>query len=78
MIVCVWSQDNGFIPGEQRMTSVDEGSAGGKRGTSDHGFPSLVNRVSSQTAPNQAENGTDERKLDRMGTKQRRDSCRET
>lgn len=60
------------------MTSVDEGWAGGKRGTSDHGLPSLVNRVSDQTAPTQLENGDDERILDRMGAQQRTDSCRET
>ncbi len=70
------SQDNGFSPGEQGewMTSVDQGLAGGKRGTADHGLPSLVNGVSNQTAPSQPEDGDDERILDRMGTKQKKDS----
>lgn len=39
------------------MTSVDEGLAGGRRGTADHGLPSLVNGVSDQTAPSQLEYG---------------------
>lgn len=74
------SRDNGLSPGErgERMTSVVEGWAGGKRDTSDHGLPSLVNRVSDQAAPTQLENGDDERILDRMGAQQRTDSCRET
>lgn len=49
---------------------MDEGLAGGKRGTADHGLPSLANGVSNQTAPNQPENGDDERVLDRMGTEE--------
>lgn len=53
MCVCD-SRDSGLSPGEQGewMTSVDEDLAGGKRGTADHGLPSLVNGVSEQTAPN--------------------------
>lgn len=78
--VCVCgSQDNVFSPGEQgeRMTSVAEGLAGRQRGSPDHGLPSLVSRVSDQTAPNHPENGDDERTLDRMGTKRWTDVCRE-
>lgn len=52
------------------MTSVDDGSAGGLRGTSGHGLPSLMNGVSEQPAPTQPENGVDERALDRMGAKE--------
>lgn len=59
------------------MTSVDEGLACGQRGSPDHGLPSLVSRVSNQTAPNHPENGDDERTLDRMGTKRWTDVCRE-
>lgn len=33
------------------MTSAADGWAGEQRGTSDHGLPSLLNRVSEQTAP---------------------------
>lgn len=75
-VLCVWNQDNGAEL-TQPMTSVDVDLAGGKRGTSDHGLPSLVNRVSTQTAPDQPENGDDERKLDRMGMEQGKNSCRE-
>lgn len=58
------------------MTSVDDALAGGKKRASDHVLPSLVNGVSEQTAPNQLQNGDDERTLDRMGAKQRKVSCR--
>lgn len=61
-------------PGEQGewMTSVHEGWAGGKRGTAEHGLPSLVNGVSDQTLPRLLKCGGDERLLDRMRTKQGR------
>lgn len=44
------SQDNGLSPGKQGgwMTSVDDGLAGGKRETADHGLPALVNGVRDQ------------------------------
>ncbi|KAF3687537.1 Rab11 family-interacting protein 4A [Channa argus] len=42
-----------FSPGEQGewMNSVDEGTAGGKRGTADDGLPSLVNRGGEEECP---------------------------
>ena len=60
------------------MTSVDDGSAAGPRGASDHGLPSPMNGVSEQAAPTQPENGLDERALDRMGAEERKESPAET
>lgn len=69
-----WPTQLTSSPGERGnwMTSADEALAGGKRGTADHGLPSLVNGVSHQTLPSLLKCEGDDRLLDRMGAKQRR------
>lgn len=58
--------------GARRMSSADQGSAGGH-----HGLPSLASLVRAQPAVSHPESGHDERTLDRMGADQWTDLRRE-